>query len=126
MDVLLKWKNKKITRNEEIKKARDPSKDFPATFLCLENKIPKIAAKGSQNERTKIEARAIDLGKLKMVKNTPIIKGKRADSFKCSSALKKGLAIFIKTALYSGYRILACSNIKKQQAAVPIIWTAVR
>lgn len=95
--------------------------DFPSLFFFLENKIPKIAAKGSENESTKIEASATDLGKLRMVKNTPMIKGRSADSFKCSSALKKGLANLVNKALYSGYLILACSKIKKQQAAVPII-----
>jgi hypothetical protein len=110
-----------MQRKEEIKNARDPSKDLPSLFLLLENKIPKIAAKGSENESTKIEAKATGFGKLRIVRNTPIIKGSKADSFKCSSALKKGLAIFVKNVLYSGYLILACSKIKKQHAAVPII-----
>lgn len=110
-----------MQRKEEIKNANDPSMDLPSLFLCLENKIPKIAAKGSEKESTKIEARATGFGKLKMVRNTPMIKGSRADSFKCSSALKNGLAILVKNALYSGYLILACSKIKKLHAAVPII-----
>lgn len=102
MELLEKWKKRKIHKKEEIKNANEPSKDLPASFFCLENKIPKIAANGSENERTKIEANAMDLGKLKMVKNTPMTKGSNADSFKCSSALRNGLAIFVKKALYSG------------------------
>lgn len=83
-------------RKEEIKNARDPSIDFPALFLCLESRIPKMAARGSEKERTNMEGIAIDLGKLNMVKKTPMIKGKRADSLSRSSALKKGVVILLK------------------------------
>jgi hypothetical protein len=85
-----------MQRKEEIKNAMDPSMDFPALFLCLESKIPKIAARGSEKERTKIEGIAIDLGKLNMVKKTPMIKGSSADSLSRSSALKRGVVILWK------------------------------
>jgi len=85
-----------MQRKEEIKNAMDPSIDFPALFLCLERRIPQIAARGSEKERTKIEGIAIDLGKLSMVKKTPMIKGKRADSLSRSSALKRGVVILWK------------------------------
>ena len=84
-------KIKKQTSIVLKRKAAEPSKLFPSTILCFPYLIPIIALRGSATAKVKIAVRAIDLGKVMIVNKRAIRYGIAADSFKCSSALRKYL-----------------------------------